>query len=184
MSRVFVTSDTHFCWHDRDFVWGKRGFESVEAMNAAIIENWNSVVRPEDTVFLLGDVMLNDNEEGINCLKQLNGNIFIAIGNHDTAERIELYKQCCNVLEVEHAFRVKVGKQSIYLTHYPTKTSNCDSDKPLKARVINLCGHVHTDDPLIELNNGELIYHCEMDAHNCTPILLSDILDQIKEVCK
>ena len=181
MSRVFVTSDTHFC-HDRDFVWGKRGFESVEAMNAAIIKNWNSVVKPEDTVFLLGDVMLNNNEEGLRCLKQLNGTIFIAIGNHDTTERIVLYEQCHNVEAVEFAFRLKGDGFNLYLSHYPTKTSNCDGDKPLKRRVINLCGHVHTDDPLIELNNGELIYHCEMDAHNCTPVLLSDILDEIKRL--
>ena len=181
MSQVFVTSDTHFC-HDKSFVWGKRGFESVQEMNEEIIKRWNSVIQPGDVVFLLGDVMLNDNEEGINCLKQLNGDIFIAIGNHDTSERIGLYEQCPNVVEVEYAFRIKGEGFNLYLTHYPTKTSNGDGDKPLKRRVINLCGHSHTDDPLIELNNGELIYHCEMEAHNCTPILLSDILDEIKRL--
>ena len=39
-------------------------------MNQTIVKNWNSVVDHEDTVYLLGDVMLGDRERGLYYLKQ------------------------------------------------------------------------------------------------------------------
>ena len=76
MGRIFVTSDTHF-GHDRKFLYSPRGFKSIQEHDEAIIQNWNSVVEPDDTVYHLGDVMLGDNEHGMECLKRLNGNIII-----------------------------------------------------------------------------------------------------------
>ena len=69
MSRTFVTSDTHF-GHDREFLYGPRGFTSIQEHDEEVIRRWNSVVNPEDEVFHLGDVMLNDNAHGISCLIQ------------------------------------------------------------------------------------------------------------------
>ena len=69
--KIFVTSDLHFC-HDRAFVYEPRGFSNVEEMNQAIVERWNAVVQPEDIVYVLGDIMLNNNEEGIRLFNSLN----------------------------------------------------------------------------------------------------------------
>ena len=182
MGNIYVTSDLHFC-HDRDFLYGPRGFDSVEEMNKEIIKRWNSVVNYDDTVYVLGDCMLNDNIEGLKCLKQLKGNIFIAIGNHDTDARISLYQNCYNVKDVQMAYRIKHNNQTYYLSHYPTIASNHDEDKPLSRRVINLCGHVHTRDRFCDMDKG-LIYHCELDAHDCYPVKIEDILNDIQiETC-
>ena len=51
MSKIFICSDLHFN-HDREFIWGSRGFHSVEEMNEAIIERHNSKVNPEDDGFI------------------------------------------------------------------------------------------------------------------------------------
>ena len=59
MSQIYFTSDLHLC-HDRGFIYEPRGFNSIEEMNNAIVENWNSIVTNEDNVFILGDLMLND----------------------------------------------------------------------------------------------------------------------------
>ena len=64
---VFVTSDFHFC-HDKEFIWKTRGYSSVEEMNEIQIEKFNSLVQPDDTVYILGDLMLGNNDEGIKCL--------------------------------------------------------------------------------------------------------------------
>ena len=45
--KIWLSSDFHFC-HDREFIYKPRGFESVEEMNAAIVENWNKNVSNED----------------------------------------------------------------------------------------------------------------------------------------
>ena len=61
--KIWFTSDTHF-GHIKDFLWSPRGFNSIEEHDEIIIKNWNELVAPEDEVYHLGDVMLNDNEHG------------------------------------------------------------------------------------------------------------------------
>ena len=174
----YVTSDLHFC-HNRDFIYKARGFSSKEEHDEAIIKNWNEIVKPKDKVYVLGDMMLNDNITGIENIKRLNGQLYIIGGNHDTPTRMALYEKCPNVICVNVRLCLTHNNYFFYLTHYPTITDNHDNDKPLKKRIINLCGHNHTTDPFADFDKG-LIYHCELDAHNMKPILIDDIPEQIE----
>lgn len=97
MGEIYITSDTHFC-HAQPFLYEPRGFENVDQMNAAIIKRWNSLVEPCDEVYVLGDLMLNNTEEGLEYFKLLNGFKHIIIGNHDSNKRIELYKELPNTV--------------------------------------------------------------------------------------
>lgn len=181
MGKVWITSDLHFC-HDKDFCYKPRGFNSVNEMNKAIVENWNSIVSKDDKVYLLGDVMLNDNIMGFKLLESLNGDITIVSGNHDTLTRLSIYEDAYSVVKVAGpAMFLKYKGYSLYLSHYPTKVGNYDNDKPLKARMINFCGHTHTPDRFCDMNeNMGLVYHVELDAHDNKPILLDDAIDDIK----
>lgn len=182
MGKIFLTSDTHF-GHDKEFIWAPRGFKSVWEMNAAIVENWNETVSAEDDVYLLGDVMLGSNEPngpGLTCLKQLKGNIHIVRGNHDSDIRIELYNKCWNVVEITEGQFLKYNGYHFYLSHYPCITDNHDNHKPLKTRMINLCGHRHAQNAFEDFDKG-LIYHVELDTNNNKLWLLDDIIQNIKE---
>jgi calcineurin-like phosphoesterase family protein len=176
---IYVTSDLHFN-HDKFFLYAPRDFKSVEEMNKYIVNRWNDTITDEDDVYILGDLMLNDNDTGMELLRSLNGKLHIIYGNHDTPTRQELYNELENVVEAGYATAFKYRHYNFYLSHYPTLCSNYDIDKPLKARVINLCGHTHTEDKFADMDKG-LIYHCEMDAHNCCPVLLDDIIWDIKQ---
>ena len=178
MSQIWITSDWHFC-HSQPFLYEPRGFKNQYEMNAAIIERHNAIVQADDEVYALGDCILNDNEEGIKCIKQLKGRIHIIRGNHCTDTRIALYKECWNVVEVCDAKWLKIGKQNFFLSHYPCLTDNHDDDKPLSRRIISLCGHVHTPDKWHDWNNG-LIYHVEMDAHGCQVVNIEQIISDIQ----
>ena len=57
MGNIFLTSDLHF-GHNKEFIYKVRGFNSIEEMNEAIIERWNSVVNNDDDVYVLGDFIL------------------------------------------------------------------------------------------------------------------------------
>jgi calcineurin-like phosphoesterase family protein len=181
MSNIWFTSDLHF-GHDREFIWGPRGFKSVYEMNETIIENWRNTVKYDDDIYVLGDLMLG-NEDNIKLIKTLKGNIHIVRGNHCTNERMKLYAQCWNVVEITEGQFFKYKGQNFYLSHYPCLTSNYNTDKPLKARVINLCGHTHTTDKFLDMDKG-LIYHVELDAHNNKPVLIDNILNDINEYLK
>ena len=180
MSRIWITSDLHL-GHDKDFIWGPRGFDSVEEHDRTIIENWNELISWNDEIWVLGDLMLGDNEAGVRKLNQLAGNIRIIYGNHDTPTRIQMYANIRpTIVGMGLAYIYRYQGYHFYMSHYPTMTDNFDLDKPLRRQVINLCGHRHTQDSFIDADKG-LIYHVELDAHDNKPILLDDIIEDIKK---
>ena len=65
--KVFFTSDTHFN-HTNIIQYCQRPFKSTDEMNEAMIDNWNSVVGEDDTVFHLGDFSLEVQKSGIRFL--------------------------------------------------------------------------------------------------------------------
>lgn len=175
---VFVTSDLHFC-HDREFVWGARGYADVNEMNEAQVRKWNEVVTDEDEVWVLGDLMLGDFEQGLSYLKQLKGKIHVCLGNHDTAKREQAYRNLG--WDVQLCARIKYKKISFYLSHYPTITHNID-EKELWQVVVNLYGHTHQttnfyhDDPWM--------YHVGVDSHDGYPVSMDQVLADIRAEMK
>ena len=179
MSNIWVTSDWHFC-HQKSFLWEPRGFKNEYEMNKEIIKRYNELVQPDDEVYCLGDLMLNDNDEGLRCIKHLKGRIHIIRGNHDSESRLQLYTSCWNIVEIIEGKFLNYNGYHFYLSHYPCLCSNWDYDKPLKARTISLCGHTHTKDKFVDMDKGT-IYHCEVDAHNCYPVEINQIIKDIEE---
>jgi len=76
---IFVISDLHLN-HEKIILYCKRPFDTVEEMNAVLINNWNYTVKPTDLVFFLGDMAMG-NSDGF--IDKLNGDIFFLKGNHD-----------------------------------------------------------------------------------------------------
>ena len=171
---IYVTSDPHFC-HDKDFVYERRGFKTIEEMNEAIISRFNSIVTPEDTLYILGDCALKDTETGIKCLKRLNGHKYLAIGNHDSDKRIERFYEEKIFDKIEIGYRIKYGKYSLWLTHYPMLMGNYKDKHP----TWNLSGHTHKTDPFDNGKDG--IYNVSVDAHDCYPCDLEFVIQEIDE---
>lgn len=83
----WYTSDTHF---SHASTWEKfkrpdgtplRPFSSTEEMDETLIDNWNKVIKPNDTVIHLGDVVIN--RKALHILHRLNGHKRLCRGNHD-----------------------------------------------------------------------------------------------------
>lgn len=115
--KVFFTSDTHFN-HTNIIQYCQRPFKSTDEMNEAMIDNWNSVVGEDDTVFHLGDFCLGGAEEWNKILNRLNGRIYLILGNHDLKnirqgfiERFE---------HVAMAMRIEIGKRKSTSVTIPT----------------------------------------------------------------
>lgn len=174
---VYFTSDLHLC-HDKDFVWQVRGFESIDEMNAEIIRRWNERVMPDDNVYVLGDLTLGNIDAGIALIATLNGKLHIMRGNHDTDKKVERYLELPNVVEVKYADVLKYGKAVFWIGHYPTITANYDDDKPWAKHLVCLFGHTHQEQPFY--NNNPYMFNVGMDAHNCTPISIEEIIEIIR----
>ena len=80
--QTFFTSDTHF---DDEYAisYFQRPFQSIDEMNEVMVEKWNRVVAPHDTVYHLGDFTLSDIQHFSKWVTQLQGNIKILPGSHD-----------------------------------------------------------------------------------------------------
>lgn len=177
---IYLTSDLHLC-HDREFLYAPRGFDTVWQMNEAIVQNWNGKVNVNDDVYVLGDLMLNDNDTGIKLLKTLKGNIHIIRGNHDTDTKIKSYNNCRNVVEICDAKYLHYNGYHFYLTHFPCLTSNLEKEY-LKQATLNLFGHTHSKEKFYQ--DIPFMYNVACDAHNCTPVSIDEIIDDMIEKIK
>lgn len=181
---LFFTSDLHFC-HNREFLYKPRGFSSIEEHDRTIVERWNSVVKPEDTVYILGDLMLNDNEQGMKYLNQLNGTKYFVRGNHDTDNRIKFYEaegKNLHYLGAAEFFRYE--KYHFFLSHFPALTGNLENEK-LSQMTLNLYGHTHQKTNFFE--DRPYMYHVGLDSHDCYPVPVTQIVADMRakvEECK
>ena len=146
-------------------------------MNETIISNWNNLICMDDDVYVLGDIMLGNNDLGIKMLKQLKGKIHIICGNHDTDTRRELYKKCYNVVEVLDATMIHYKGYHFFLSHYPCFTASLEKDN-LKSCTCNLFGHTHQKGNFY--NDIPFMYHVGVDSHNCCPIILDHAIEDIE----
>ena len=178
MSNIWLSSDLHF-GHDREFIWKERGFSSIDEMNETIISNFNNIIEPHDTLILLGDCVMGP-LENINWLERLNSNIIIVRGNHDTDNRIANYSLLPHVERIENAYYMKYQRYHFYMSHYPSICGNYDDGHNLHKHLLNLCGHIHTKDKWSDSDKG-MIYHVEVDAHDCKPVNIDTIISDFKE---
>lgn len=120
MANSWFTADTHF-GHDNilNFQHNTRGqFKTIEEHDERIIQDWNRLVRPEDTVYHLGDVGIGSSNHSISVVRRLSGKKILVGGNHDKKlmrrpEFVKLFDEVHNFLEVQ------VGEHWIHMFHYP-----------------------------------------------------------------
>lgn len=180
MENIWLTSDLHL-GHDREFVWGPRGFTCSADHDESVIENFNKAVDVNDDVYILGDLILGDNNYGMGLLKCLNGKFHIVRGNHDTNTRWELYKTLPNIVEMADALRFKYNKYNFYCSHYPTITANFEKES-LKQVEINLYGHTHQQTDFYE--DRPFMFHVGLDSCFNHPISIDSIIDRCENKVK
>ncbi len=167
MNEIWIISDTHFN-HNKDFILKPRSFSTVEEMNEKIIERWNSIVQPNDTVYHLGDIALGEVAAAVPLIKRLNGKMKLAIGNHDTDAKLKIYRTLSNIEDIQFGYRIKKGKNTFLLTHYPQLTGNYDTSK-----TYSIHGHTHCSNTFTE--GYDLMFNVSCEALACMPINIDNI---------
>jgi calcineurin-like phosphoesterase family protein len=82
-TQKFYVADSHF-GHASIINTCARPFASVEEMDREMVARWNSVVRPGDIVYHLGDFgWAADDAALAKLFAKLNGRKFLVLGNHD-----------------------------------------------------------------------------------------------------
>lgn len=169
---IYLTSDLHFNHKNiLKYEPNSRPFATIEEMNNTLISNWNKVVQPQDTVYVLGDLAMGRNEDSRACIEQLNGKIELIRGNHDNKARLEMYSELG--IKIHDIYYLNYKGLFFILLHFPLE--NKDFSKMIfesNKEVILLYGHVHSKGQPGFINNS---YHVGVDTNNLTPISIEQI---------
>ena len=113
---TFFTADTHF-GHAGARALYRRPFDTVAAMDAALIQRWNATVGPRDRVFHLGDFAVGHRDPG-GMLAALQGEKHLVTGNNDPPSIGALP----GWTSVQAYQELDVDGQAVVLCHYAFRT--------------------------------------------------------------
>ena len=194
---TFFTSDLHF-GHVNILKYGRGdAFGDLDNMRETIIANINSMVGPDDTLYILGDVVMGQRAENLPHVGRLNGTRRLILGNHD-------YPHPCNPDKVrnrhtatyaphfdsmamsQHLF---VGDRLTLLTHFPASLDHTDEVRYADYRPVTdlpvLHGHLHCDDIVVEPNHVHVGIDADYTAYGIPryhPIPLETVAQVLEEL--
>lgn len=154
----FMTGCTHF-GHANIIKLANRPFMTVEEMDHQLILNWNTTVKPNDTVFHLGDFAWKNYEF---YLEQLNGHIVRINGNHDPKN----VWQGMDYLEIQ-----TLQGEGVVLCHYPIEEWN-----GWYKGIYHFHCHTHKPQFVSARNRGNVT----VEACDYRPILLEEAINRLR----
>ena len=183
MSRIFISSDFHFShrnlcvgtslWPDKS---GCRDFQTVEDHDATILNNINTLVMPEDTLWILGDFSVGSQSMGLSkeqaYIKYRNlircKDIKYIVGNHSLNKK--KLRELGIFSEVHDYYELMYKKKMICLMHYQIHTWNS-----MHKGSYHLFAHSHSCPKIVRGRSCDI----GLDGNNFKPYLLDDILDEL-----
>ena len=167
----WIIADTHF-GHKNVIQYCERPFSSVEEMNEELIKKWNSVVKPDDIVYHLGDFSMTSNKEKVaELVACLNGRIVLIMGNHDQKSH-RWYMDC----GFENTTRKPmIVDNNIILMHEPPMAHLIS---PIYYYVF---GHVH--EKVCLADNFSNCRCVSAERINYTPINFKEIINERNRTC-
>ncbi len=163
-------------------------------MNQALVDNWNSVVGDEDTVYFLGDFAFGLLPQAKEIFSYLKGKRIILVrGNHcgglDRMRQIGFH-------EVHDYLTIEYKNYKIALSHFPYRQF-INPEKPRKyhkqypewqGEQILAHGHCHSfpenKTKFIEVCGRKIPqYDVGVDANQFTPVNLDTVLREIEKIC-
>ena len=167
---IFFTADMHFGHENMisfvDYNGQKiRPFNTCQECDELMIENWNSMVKPQDKIYVLGDICFNKNL-GDKIMPRLNGKKCLIRGNHDN---FKLSWYALWFYDVRGCHNL----ENYLLTHIPV---HLDSKARFK---MNIHGHLHRN--IVYKNENEIkvpdVWYRNvcMDYNNYKPVSFEQI---------
>jgi calcineurin-like phosphoesterase family protein len=162
---TFLISDTHFGHKNILNFLTKEGvplrkFNDSSHMDEYMIEAWNSVVKPTDKVYHLGDVAITSFNNTKEIFDRLNGTKILIKGNHDK-DKLSQYAQIFKDVRAYHIL------DNILLAHIPIHPESLSRWKG------QVHGHLHSNNVMLtETLPDSRYYNVSVEQIDYTPIPL------------
>lgn len=130
----------------------------VDWMREDLIQRWNTVVSPDDEVWVLGDFAMGNVQRSLNVVQRLNGTLILVPGNHDKCwdgrskfTQFESMYLDAGFARIEHhPTGIEVTGIPVNVSHFPYAGESRPEhpDRFAEHRLPDdggwlLCGHVH-----------------------------------------
>lgn len=169
----FFTSDPHF-GHENIIKYCDRPFANAEEMDETLIANWNSVVGPNDEVWVLGDIFFCHEQRAIQILRRLQGKLILQLGNHDKRIRYSQPMQNKFHRVIPDLHKETFDGHMVAMCHYPLLTW----EKAFHGSMM-LHGHCHGK---VANDGTNRRYDVGVDAHGYTPVSWESIKQKLEAV--
>lgn len=172
---TYFTSDLHF-GHSNIIKLCNRPFDSVEAMDEALIENWNRKVKRNDTVYVIGDIVW-DKKRLAYYMDRLSGKKILIAGNHDSAwsrrEESKVYFD-----EVLPYLEVHLNGHPITMCHYPMLEWMSSREESRRKIGYLIHGHIHNriSDEYRQLYLSFNALNAGADVNNFEPVTFEELV--------
>ena len=172
----YYIADVHF-GHKNCMEYDNRPFKTVEEMDEVIITNWNSVVRDNDDVYIIGDFCYRSAKSPLWYLKRLKGRKHLIIGNHDNHllnDEVAI-KEFASVDKMTY---LKDGEYTITLCHFPMAEWN-----KYHSGAWHIYGHIHahTEGCYQFLKNEDRALNAGCMINYYTPVNIEQLIRNNKE---
>lgn len=157
-AKIYYIADLHFGHANiLSFSPEYRGGSNIDEHDEWLIQQWNSVVRKRDSVYVLGDVAFS--REGLAKCGRLAGDKKLIMGNHDkypAASYLDYFRGLSGVMK----------HRGFWLSHAPIH--------PEELRGIrNIHGHVHS-----KTIDDHRYINVSVEAVGGLPLCLDEILER------
>lgn len=170
-----------------------RGFYGTEARGAhddRIILNWNENVRPDDVVWVLGDVGIGNRNVILSRVQQLNGRKHLITGNHDDCwpGHREAHKSqqvwLGEFQSVQQFAKIRLAGEVVLLSHFPYDGDNdnieAGEERYTQFRLRDegqwlLHGHTHSSSRI----SGPQSIHVGVDAWGLRPARDMEVITEM-----
>jgi calcineurin-like phosphoesterase family protein len=106
-------------------------------MNEQMVKEWNDLIAPEDTVYILGDVAFLPAQKAAEYMQRCNGSKILVEGNHDRKTlKDPAFRNCFT--EIHKYLDVQFNETKVVMFHYPI----AEWDQ-MHRGAVHLHGHLH-----------------------------------------
>ena len=188
---TYFTSDQHF-FHNNIIKLANRPFTDLYTMHQTMIQNFQSIVTDQDTIYWVGDVVWNF-QKLPDLLAKCPGHHILIVGNHDKCFKetyagtpgkyTEFYLRA-GFSEIYTNTVIDIAGQLVNLSHFPYRNDNPEpeyDDRYRDMRPVDdgnwlIHRHIHSKG----LYNHKMI-NVSVEMHNYTPIHIDQIAQHIKD---
>lgn len=185
MSKIFYTSDYHF-YHELALRRSRsEEFKNIDEMNDEIIKRHNKKVTNEDHVYIMGDIIVcdeNELEEKLkNTVGRLKGHLHLILGNHDYKfKEIPIFLKYFDT--VDELKLIRDNNKWIQLCHYPILLWYRKNKG-----AYHIFGHMHNDSCTNEyhlIKKEKNIFNSCVEINNYEPCTLEEIINNSEKFYK